>query len=188
MNNTIKLYAFVGMPGAGKSEAAAYLNSKGLPIIRFGDETDIELKNRGWERNPKNEKIVREETRAQEGMAAYAMRVTRRIQKLESTVSAIILDGLYSWSEYKYLKHEFQHLFIIAIFASPQIRYTRLANRAVRPLTQEEAQQRDYAEIENIEKGGPIAMADYLLINESAREAFLDELEQLYQKLSHQDE
>ena len=55
MNNTIKLYAFVGMPGAGKSEAAAYLNSKGLPIIRFGDETDIELKNRGWERNPKND-------------------------------------------------------------------------------------------------------------------------------------
>src|SRR3989344_4995558 len=146
MNSDITLYAFVGMPGAGKSEAAAFLNSKGLPIIRFGDETDFELKNRGWERNPKNEKIVREEIRAQEGMVAYAIRVARRI------------------------------------------RYARLMARAVRPLTQEEAQQRDHAEIENIEKGGPIAMADYLLINESSREAFLDELEQLYQKLSHQDE
>ena len=185
MNSDITLYAFVGMPGAGKSEAAAFLNSKGLPIIRFGDETDFELKNRGWERNPKNEKIVREEIRAQEGMVAYAIRVARRIQQLKGTAAGIILDGLYSWSEYKYLKGEFANLYIIAIYASPRIRYARLMARAVRPLTQEEAQQRDYAEIENIEKGGPIAMADYLLINESSRESFLGELEQLYRKLSH---
>jgi len=37
-----------------------------------------------------------------------------------------------------------------------------------RPFTTEEAKARDYAEIENIEKGGPIAMADFAIINTGA--------------------
>jgi len=36
----------------------------------------------------------------------------------------------------------------------------------VRPLNKKAAIARDYSEIENVEKGGPIAMADYIIINE----------------------
>jgi dephospho-CoA kinase len=41
-NKTTKkiILAFVGMPGAGKTEASAYLKKKGIPILRFGDLTD----------------------------------------------------------------------------------------------------------------------------------------------------
>jgi dephospho-CoA kinase len=46
------------------------------------------------------------------------------------------------------------------------IRYPRLAGRPVRPLTAEEAASRDKSEIENLNKGGPIAMADYVIPNE----------------------
>ena len=52
-----------------------------------------------------------------------------------------------------------------------------------RPLTAEQAQKRDYAEIENIEKGGPIVMADFTVINEETAEnltskvlAYVDEI------------
>ena len=38
----------------------------------------------------------------------------------------------------------------------------------MRPLSAEDARKRDYAEIENIEKGGPIAMADYTIVNEQS--------------------
>jgi dephospho-CoA kinase len=44
----------------------------------------------------------------------------------------------------------------------------------VRPLTAEQARARDFAEIENVNKGGPIAMADFTIRNDGT----LAELEQ----------
>jgi hypothetical protein len=40
----------------------------------------------------------------------------------------------------------------------------------VRPLTAGQASSRDRSEIENINKGGPIAMADFTIINEATLE------------------
>jgi dephospho-CoA kinase len=62
---------------------------------------------------------------------------------------------------------------VVAVFSPPEMRYDRLVDRAVandekqrfRSFTREESKARDYAEIENIEKGGPIAMASYTIIN-----------------------
>ena len=48
------------------------------------------------------------------------------------------------------------------------MRYERLARRRERPLTREEAVARDWAEIERLEKGGPIAIADYTFNNDGA--------------------
>jgi dephospho-CoA kinase len=63
------------------------------------------------------------------------------------------------------------------------MRYARLANRPERPLTAQEAELRDYAEIENIEKGGPIAIADYMLVNDSTPDALLARLDALLDTL-----
>ena len=49
-------------------------------------------------------------------------------------------------------------------------RHTRLASRANRSLTLEEAASRDKVEIENTNKGGPIAMADFTITNEASLE------------------
>ena len=43
-----------------------------------------------------------------------------------------------------------------------------MTGRLNRSLTSEEAASRDRAEIENINKGGPIAVADFTVINESS--------------------
>ena len=51
---------------------------------------------------------------------------------------------------------------------SPQTRYARLANRTVRPLTAEEAASRDEAEIRKLNKGAPIVMADFTILNDSS--------------------
>ena len=56
---------------------------------------------------------------------------------------------------------------MVAVNSSPKTRYQRLSCRGIRPLTFTEASSRDKSEIENLNKGGPIAMADYTLINES---------------------
>jgi dephospho-CoA kinase len=42
-------------------------------------------------------------------------------------------------------------------------------------LTEKQAKARDFAEIENVNKGGPIAMADYTLRNDSTLQELIDQ-------------
>jgi dephospho-CoA kinase len=170
-----KVLVFVGMPGAGKSVCVEYLKNKGLPYAYFGGITLDELKARGMEVNEASEKLVREDIRAKEGKGAYAVRIIKQIEELfERGENRVVVDGLYSWTEYKIFKESFgDNAIIIAIVSPEQVRHERLARRPERPLTDEEATARDYAEIENLEKGGPIANADYFLANDNT----VDELE-----------
>lgn len=179
--DNLKLLAIVGMPGAGKTVAADFFRSKDIPILRFGDQTDISLKELGLERNEKNERFVREKLRKEYGMAAMAVKIEPRILEAAKTHATVVLDGLYSWEEFIYLKKKFPQLKLLCIYASPAIRHERLAVRKVRPLTEEESLSRDFAEIENLNKGGPIAIADYLISNETDEASFTRELETVYQ-------
>ncbi len=163
----MNVVSIVGMPGAGKSEVARTFESKGFKRIRFGDVTDQEIKKRGLELNEKNERFVRELLRHEHGMSAYAKLNLPAIDAALKQAN-VVIDGLYSWEEYVFLKEHYTQAFkAVAIWASPDTRYARLARRKERPLTREEAAGRDKAEIENINKGGPIAMADFTLLNES---------------------
>lgn len=173
----LSLVAIVGMPGAGKSVAADFFRNQHIPVLRFGDQTDIGLKEHGLERNEKNERWYRENLRAELGMAAMAIKIIPRIEAAAKTDNFIVLDGLYSWEEYLVLSERYAQLKLLCIFAPPIIRHERLNSRPVRPLTKEEAESRDRAEIENLNKGGPIAIADYLIKNESSEEDLQKELE-----------
>jgi len=55
---------------------------------------------------------------------------------------------------------------VIAVVTPKHLRYQRMANRPERPMTAQEIDDRDWAEIENLEKGGPIAIADYFVHND----------------------
>ena len=166
--HSMKIVSIVGMPGAGKSEVARIFERKGFARIRFGDVTDQEVKKRGLELNEKNERYIRELLRREHGMSAYAKLNLPAIDAALKT-GDVVVDGLYSWEEYVVLKEHYGDAFrAVAIWASPATRYGRLARRKERPLTLEEAAGRDKAEIENINKGGPIAMADFMLLNESS--------------------
>ncbi len=164
----MKVVAIVGMSGAGKSEVARAFEENGFIRIRFGDVTDEEIRKRGLELNEENERHVRELLRQEYGMSAYAMLNLSKID-LAQKQSGVVIDGLYSWEEYTFLKKYYgEDFFVVAVWSSPRTRYTRLSARANRRLTLEEAASRDEAEVENINKGGPIAMADFTIINESS--------------------
>jgi len=163
----MRVISIVGMAGSGKSEVAAVFEKKGYKKIRFGDITDAEIKKRGLKLNEDNERLIRQELREKHGMAAYAKLNQPKIDAALKSGN-VVIDGLYSWEEYTLLKNRYGDNFhIVAVFASPATRYLRLATRQVRPLTTEEAAGRDVAELKNTNKGGPIAMADYTIINES---------------------
>jgi dephospho-CoA kinase len=177
-----KIVALVGMCGTGKSVVADFFEKRGYQAIYFGAVTIEEVKKRELPVNEQNEKQVREELRATYGMGAYAI---LNLPKIEEALlrNNVIIDGLYSWSEYKILKEKFgDDLFVISIASPLKDRYERLRTRKVRPLTNEEARSRDYAEIENLEKGGPIAMADYTIMNDGKVEDLIGHLERIYQK------
>lgn len=168
-----KIVFIVGMTGSGKSVVSDELAKNGFGFVRFGQITLDKIKEDGLEVNEQNEKKVREDFRKEHGMAAFATLNIPKFDKL-LTESNVVGDGLYSWSEYKVLKEKYgDSMYVIAVYASPEVRYERLVNRKVendennrfRSTTKKQSKSRDYAEIENSDKGGPIAMADFTIIN-----------------------
>jgi dephospho-CoA kinase len=183
-NTSPRAIALVGMPGAGKTLCAKHLEARGFYQFRFGGIITDEVTRRGWPIKPENERIVREEFRREDGMDAIAKRALPHLKTALENHPSIIIDGLYSFSEYKTLKPELGGGMILIAIACPRaLRYDRLANRPERPLTHAEAERRDYQEIETLEKGGPIAMADYTLVNDLDSKAILDQLDALLGKL-----
>ena len=173
-----KIIALVGLAGSGKSSAVEYLTEKGFPKIYFGGVIYKAMDEAGIEKTWDNQQQFREEIRRREGKDFVIKRVIKNIHDLiNAGQNKIVLDGLYTWSEYKFLKHEFPgQVVVIAIVTPKYLRYQRMAKRIERPMQPHEVDQRDWSEIENLEKGGPIAIADYFIINDGS-------LEQLHQKI-----
>jgi dephospho-CoA kinase len=175
----MKVVSIVGMAGSGKSEVARLFRDRGFAMVRFGDITDEAVKGLGLPLTEDNERPVRERLRREHGMAAYASLSVPRIDAALKN-SNVVVDGLYSWEEYTYLKGYYQNDFIVvAVWSSPETRYRRLGRRKVRPLTPEEAEGRDYAEIENLNKSGPISMADFTILNDDSLAQLREQAERI---------
>ena len=178
-----KVIAIVGMCGSGKSIAWDLLTEKGFEKVYFGGVTLEKLQEKGLEVTPENEKMMREKLREDLGMGAFAKILLPRIKKYSETKN-VVLDGLYSWDEYKILQEELgKKLKVIAIVADKKIRYSRLEKREIRPLTKKEAEKRDLSEIENIAKAPPIAYADYYVLNNGTLEEYKERLNQILKKI-----
>jgi len=183
MNNKIIL-AVVGLPGSGKTEAIEYLISKiKWPKVYFGDVTFDEMKRIGLEINEANERKTREGIREKLGMGAYAIMSLPKIKELFKDGN-VLIESLYSWEEYLEMKKEFGDSFkVLSITVSPETRISRLSNRAIRPLTREEVISRDYAQIENLHQAGPIARADWTIVNEGTKEELQNQIDEIIKKI-----
>lgn len=165
-----KIIALVGLPGSGKGTCTDFLHETyGWPIVHFGHMVYEEIERRGLD-IVKDEKFVREDMRAKEGNAVLAKHAARKTKEHAAHGErVVVLDGLYSWSEYKYLLEEFgDSLTMIAMAVPKKLRHERVLERkdAHRQYTLDQLIAREYAEIENLEKGGPIAYADYTILND----------------------
>lgn len=174
----------VGLPGSGKSIVAGMLEKRGFIRIRFGDVTDAEMKKRGLPANEESEKLVREDLRKEIGMHAYAFLNLERIKKAKGDV---VIDGLRSLEEYEYLKEELPDLVVIAVYAPQDVRYKRMAERPVRPRSPEEAKQRDIDEVQNLNILGPIAHAEYTLVNDDDLKELDNRLEKILREIEEAD-
>ena len=178
-----KLIALVGMSGSGKSVATSYLEEKGYNKIYFGGVIYKKMEEAGIEITPDSQKEFREELRRKEGMGVVAKILLKDIEtsfKKQDTV----LDGLYSWDEYLILKERFKDLKLICVCTDKKIRYNRVSMRKDRPFNLEDIKKRDIGEIENSAKGGPIAYADYYILNNGSLDSYYERLEEILKEIA----
>lgn len=171
-NKNIQIIAPTGLAGSGKSTAVEYFTAQGIPKIYFGGIMYAMMREAGIEITWESQQKFREEMRRKEGQDFILKQVIKNIYGLiDAGQKKIVLDGLYTWSEYKLLRHEFPgQVTVIAIVAPKHLRYRRMQKRPERPMQPHEVDTRDWAEIENMAKGGPIAIADYFVINDGTIE------------------
>ena len=177
-----KIIAIVGMCGSGKSVASEFFEKRGYTSVYFGGVTMEKLKEEGLEVTPENEKMMREKLRSMYGMGAFAQILLPKIEK-NNKIGNVVLDGLYSWDELKILKEKFPDMVVLAIICDKDLRYSRLQNREFRPLSKEQATNRDISEIENLAKAGPIAYADYFILNNSDIDSYIEKLNDICEKI-----
>ncbi len=180
------LLAVVGLPGSGKTETIDYLKEKyDNPNIYLGEATFDRLKEKNLEINPINERQAREDIRKKLGMSAYAKLALPKIEKLLGKYELITLESLYSWEEYLVFREKYNNDFkVLAIYSSPETRKKRLKNRNIRPLkSDKEFQTRDYSQIVNLHQAGPIARANYTIINEGSLNDLQSNIEKILKNI-----
>ena len=180
---TKTILAIVGLPGAGKTDAAAYYKQKGIEVVRFGKiVVDMAQKEFG-NCVEGSEKVVRERLRQEHGPAALAIMNEKKLQDALKKHMIVVVDGMRSWDEYLYLKKHMKdvRIVVVAIQVDKELRYDRMKERKTR--TNNTGEERDINELINLNMGPTIAFADYLIKNNFSMEEFHDKLEEVYREV-----
>lgn len=163
------LLLITGMPGAGKSTILSVIAEQGYPTLLMGDVIREEAERVGLSPTPENVGKVAVEIRHREGASAVARRCIPKLKRLFAENRAVAVDGVRSLDEVEAFREEFKKVLLIAVHASPQTRFRRFLtrNRSDDPRSWEVFRERDLREL-GFGLGRAIAMADYVVVNESS--------------------
>lgn len=177
------IVAIVGLPGAGKTEAANFFKNKGLPVITFGEVVNDYIDKHNLTHTEDVHKEIREGLRIKHGKEAFAILNEEKIRKILEKNIIVVIDGMRSWEEYIYLKKKFPgvHLYVLSLYADKNLRYQRIAKRKYRSKLYGE--QRDIDELIGTNMGSTIAYSDFLVKNNFSKEDLHDKLESVYRMI-----
>ncbi|OGK20608.1 hypothetical protein A3C23_05435 [Candidatus Roizmanbacteria bacterium RIFCSPHIGHO2_02_FULL_37_13b] len=162
------LLCIVGLPGAGKSEAAKFFFEKKIPVVAFGKWiNDFVTKNKLTHTVSVHKKISGD-LRKRHGMEAMAKLNEQNIRSLFKNNNFIVVDGLRSFEEYVYLKRHLSdaEIIILAIWTDKKSRYIRIKNRATR--SELGGEKRDLGELAETNLGPTFTFADYIVLNQGS--------------------
>ncbi|MEO6508906.1 MAG: nucleoside monophosphate kinase [Patescibacteria group bacterium] len=177
------IIAITGLSGSGKDEASQFFEEKKLPVIHFGNTINHYVDEKHLDQNEEIHNKLRLELREKHGKEAMAVLNSEKIAKALEDNMIVVINGVYSWEEYIYLKKNFPNvqIYLLAIFADKRIRYSRAAKREYR--SKVSGEERDIHELTMINKGPTIAFADFLVKNNFSKEEFYDKLEEVYREV-----
>ena len=171
----MKVIAFTGMPGSGKSEAVKVAREMGIPVIRMGDCVWEEVRKRGLELNDENVGRIANEMREKYGKDIWAKRT---FEKIDPSWDIVVIDGIRNIEEVDFFREKLGKDFtLIAIHASPETRYRRLMERKREDdsTTLEKIKERDEREL-GWGIGVVIAMADVIITNDGSLHGFREKI------------
>ncbi|HDN75950.1 MAG TPA: flagellar hook-basal body complex protein FliE [Acidilobales archaeon] len=160
------LLCVTGMPGAGKSLVARIISKEfNLRIISMGDVVREEAKRRGIPQDMSSMMKFAEELRIKYGDDIVA-KLTLDYIRRKGYEGILVIDGVRSLSEIKTFNN-YGKVLIIAVHASPKVRFKRLKSRGRRddPKVWSEFASRDMKEL-RFGIGNVIALADVMIVNE----------------------
>jgi len=157
----------VGMHGCGKSIFLTTAKKHNCAIISMGDAVRAETTRRGLP--PECHGEVAEALRKEHGGAAVASLV------LDIITPECIVEGVRGLEEVNLFK-KYYPVEILAIHASPKTRFNRVRKRQRPgdPKSWKAFKERDIREL-SFGIGKVIALADFMLVNESTKERFEEE-------------
>jgi len=158
-----------GMPGSGKSVVVDMAREMGYDIVVMGDVIRQETLKRGLELTPQNVGKVMLDLRQESGNFVIAQKCIPKIE--EQASYKVLVDGLRSLFESDIFKEHFAKFSLVAVHASPQIRFSRLSNRGRSddPAEWIVFQERDMREL-GVGLGNVIAMAEQVIVNDNSFE------------------
>jgi dephospho-CoA kinase len=169
-----QVIAITGMPGSGKAVASNAAKELGIPVFLCGDVLREEAKVRKIVSTPENFGKLMFQMRKDEGPSVMIKRLLPRISDTKSKI--VMIEGLRSIDELESLKNNFE-VTLLTIYANPKQRFQRLRDRGRGddPKNIEEFNSRDAREL-SLGVGSVIALADYLIMNDSTLEKFQKKL------------
>lgn len=177
------IIALVGLPGAGKTEAAAFFAEKKLPVISFGKIINDYIDEHKMDHSEAVHKKVREELREKYGKEALAVLNEKKIDEAFKKNNIIVIDGMRSWEEYLYLKKNLKkvNVYILALYADKRVRHERSSKRTYR--SKLFGEERDINELIGTNMGPTIAFSDFLVKNNFSKDDLHDKLEDVYRQV-----
>jgi len=181
MNASKLVIGLTGMPGSGKSLVVQEMKEAGYDVVSMGDVVRAETVDRGLELNPANVGKVMLELRAQSGDRVVAEKCIPKIEQRQN--ARIVVDGLRSYVEAECFMKHFSNFTLITVHSSPQTRFERLSRRGRSddPKTWEVFHERDMREL-SVGIGYAIALAEYVIINNSTEDALKVEVAEVLGK------
>ncbi|MBN1281209.1 MAG: flagellar hook-basal body complex protein FliE [Candidatus Thermoplasmatota archaeon] len=180
----MKIIAFTGMPGSGKSEAVQLAKDRGIPVVRMGDLVWEETKRQGKPLDDQHVGEVASQMRTEQGMDMWARRTMEQIRTLKPS-SLLVIDGVRNPEEIDYFKKKLgKDFLVVAIDACEELRQQRVAarGRIDDAASTKKFKERDQREIQwGLQK--VIAEADIIISNNTSLQEFQHQVLQLFDQL-----
>ncbi|MFB6266932.1 MAG: AAA family ATPase [Halodesulfurarchaeum sp.] len=174
----------VGLPGSGKSEAAAVARDLDIPVVTMGDVVRAETTDRGLDPASDHGEVA-QALREEDGPDAIA---TRSLPIIESNLEdhdVVVVDGIRSGAEVERFEAAFGEDFrLVEITAPRQLRRERLETRGRDTPADEGGEDLEAREERELGFGMAAAMerADETIENTASLEAFREEVRTLLQE------